>query len=435
MIHRTHLFMATASTLAALSLASVCAMAADVVVQPQAGNGLVVTDASGSQIRLRVNEDGEVTIPVLVNGAQQNLPACVSATGQLGPCAPGAVGSVGPQGPAGPIGPTGATGPQGPAGSGNFALPYVGSTTTPNAAFSVANTSGNAGVHGLNGISGNPSVPASGVWGESTDAVGVLGTSARNSGVQGASTGGSGVLGTSFSGYGVEAVSGTGAAVHAESANGDAVQGFSISFAGVYGKSTGAKGGPGILGESAAFDGVHGYTSSSNAAGVAGFADQGTGPGVLGVGKAGSGAVGVSTSGFGVFGHSDTNYAFVTDGPVQQRLDQGGWAKAMLHVARVDGNLQGSQKILRCFNSQLAASGSAQPPCGMTVDTPAKGTTVIGFGFSVDARFVLATLTSPGVSFLSTNACSDHIEVQGLEGGTATVTTGDNNCDFDLIVF
>lgn len=432
MIRRTRLFHATALAPAALSLACACADAADVVVQPKAGNGLVVTDASGAQIRLRVNENGEVTIPVLVNGAQQSLPACVSATGQLGPCAPGAVGSVGPPGPAGP---TGATGPQGPAGTGGFTLPYAGSTATPDAAFSVANTSGNTGVHGLNGTSANPSVPASGVWGESVDAVGVLGTSAKSPGVQGASTGGSGVLGTSFSGYGVEATSLSGAGVHAESTNGDAVQGFSVSFAGVYGKSTGAKGGAGVLGESAAFDGVHGYTSSSNAAGVAGFADQGTGPGVLGVSKAGTGTVGVSTSGFGVFGHSDSNYAFVADGQVQQRLDQSGWAKAMLHVARSDPNLQGSQKIVRCFNSQLAASNSSQAPCGMTIDTPARGVTDVGFGFTVDGRFVLATIASPGISFLSTNSCSDHIEVQGFGGGTARVTTGDNNCDFDLIIF
>ncbi len=395
MTHRyPRLLPAAAPMLASLMFGSV--YAADVVIQPKAGNGLVVTDASGAQIRLRVNEDGEVTIPVLVNGAQQNLPACVSATGQLGPCAPGAVGSVGPQGPAGPTGATGPTGPQGPAGNGSFALPYAGSTTTPDAAFFVTNTSGISGVHGLNGTSGNPTVPASGVWGESTDAVGVLGTSARNVGVQGSSTGGTGVSGTSFSGYGVQATSYGGTAFHAESTNGDAVQGFSVSYAGVYGKSTGPKGGAGVLGESAAFDGVHGYTSSPSAVGVAGFADQGNSAGVLGVGKAGSGvagvstsgtgASGVSTSGFGVFGHSDSNYAFVTDGPAQQNPNQGGWVKAMVFV---DPTGPG---IVRCFNSQLAASTSSVPPCGFTYSRLATGQTQIDFGFPIDNRFLSATV-------------------------------------------
>lgn len=413
-IRHTRMVRAIASTLVSLSLGATSASAADVVVQPNTGNGLVVTDASGSQIRLRVNEDGEVIIPVLVNGAARNLPACVSATGQLGPCAPGAVGSVGPQGPAGPTGatgPAGATGPQGAAGTGSFALPYAGSAATPNAAFSVANTSGNAGVHGVNGSSTNPNVPASGVWGESTDAVGVLGTSARNSGVQGASTGGSGVLGTSFSGYGVQAVSGTGAAVHAESANGDAVQGFSVSFAGVYGKSTGAKGGAGVLGESASFDGVHGYTGSTSAVGVAGFADQGNSSGVLGVGKAGSGVAGVSTSGtgasgisasgFGVFGHSDSNYAFVADGAAQQNPNQGGWVKAMAYV------IPGGGGVVRCFNSQLAANAASVPPCGFGYSRQSAGDTRIDFGFPVSSRFLSATIDGSYRSTVSVFSASN----------------------------
>lgn len=414
-IRHTRTVRSIVSALASLGFCATSAGAADVVVQPNSGSGLVVTDASGSQIRLRVNEDGEIIIPVLVNGAQRNLPACVSATGQLGPCAPGAVGgSAGPQGPAGPpgaTGPAGATGPQGPAGTGSFTLPYAGSTATPTAAFSVANTSGNNGVHGINGVSVNPSVPASGVWGESTDAVGVLGTSARNSGVQGSSTGGSGVLGTSFSGYGVQASSNTNAAVHAESTNGDAVQGFSVSYAGVYGKSTGPKGGAGVLGESAAFDGVHGYTSSPSAVGVAGFADQGNSSGVLGVGKAGSGvagvstsgtgASGISTSGFGVFGHSDSSYAFVSDGPAQQNLGQGGWVKAMAYV------VPGGGGILRCFNSQLSASAASVPPCGLGYSRQAAGNTQIEFGFSVNSRFLSATIDGSYRSTVSVFSASN----------------------------
>ena len=421
-IRRTRMFQATASAFVSLTLGAASATAADVVVQPNSGSGLVVTDASGSQIRLRVNEDGEVIIPVLVNGAPRNLPACVSATGQLGPCAPGVVGSVGPQGPAGATGatgPAGAIGPQGPIGSGSFALPYAGATVTSHAAFSVSNTEASTGVgiYGLGGAgSGMNADSGAGVWGDSSvsdgvfgsskDGVGVLGNGANVVGVRGMSTNGRGVEGYSTNGYGVYASSannyavyangGNAAAVHAESTNADAVQGVSANFAGVYGKSTGPKGGAGVLGESAAFDGVHGYTSSTSAVGVAGFADQGNSSGVLGVGKAGSGvagvstsgtgASGISTSGFGVFGHSDSNYAFVTDGPVQQNPNQGGWVKAMAYV------VPGGGGVLRCFNSQLAASAASVPPCGFAYSRQAAGNTQIDFGFPVNGRFLSATI-------------------------------------------
>ena len=423
-IRRTRMFQATASAFVSLTLGAASATAADVVVQPNSGSGLVVTDASGSQIRLRVNEDGEVIIPVLVNGAPRNLPACVSATGQLGPCAPGVVGSVGPQGPAGATGatgPAGATGPQGPIGNGSFALPYAGATVTSHAAFSVSNTEASTGVgiYGLGGAgSGMNADSGAGVWGDSSvsdgvfgsskDGVGVLGNGANVVGVRGMSTNGRGVEGYSTNGYGVYASSannyavyangGNAAAVHAESTNADAVQGVSANFAGVYGKSTGPKGGAGVLGESASFDGVHGYTSSTSAVGVAGFADQGNSSGVLGVGKAGSGvagvstsgtgASGISTSGFGVFGHSDSNYAFVGDGPAQQNPNQGGWVKAMVFVD------PSSNRIVNCFNSQLAASASSVPPCGFTYSHASAGETRIDFGFPVDNRFLSATLYS-----------------------------------------
>jgi len=206
-IRRTCMFRGIASTLALFALGTAHAAAADVVVQPKAGSGLVVTDASGSQIRLRVNEGGEVTIPVLVNGAQQNLPACVSATGQLGPCAPGAIGSVGPQGPAGATGPIGATGPQGPAGTGSFALPYAGSAAVSGAAFAVTNSAKGDSVVGVStdgaGVSGT-SASYDGVYGQTTSftAAGVEGFGGNSTiGVLGRGTGGPGVKGVSTSGY------------------------------------------------------------------------------------------------------------------------------------------------------------------------------------------------------------------------------------------
>ena len=185
MIRRTRLLMATAAALAALSLATACAVAADVVVQPKTGSGLVVTDASGSQIRLRVNENGEVTIPVLINGAQQNLPACVSATGQLGPCAPGAVGSL--------------------------ALPYAGNTAVADAAFAVTNSANGDSVVGVStdgvGVRGT-SVSNDGVYGHTTAAAaaGVEGSGENNSvGVLGGGKAGPGVKGFSDSGYAIVA--------------------------------------------------------------------------------------------------------------------------------------------------------------------------------------------------------------------------------------
>ncbi|MFT3791893.1 MAG: tail fiber domain-containing protein [Rudaea sp.] len=92
------------------------AVAADMTIKPAPGSGFVVTDSNGEQTRLRVNENGGIVMPVVVNGQQQALPICASASGQIGPCVPGAGGSVGPQGPTGPKGDPGPAGPQGEQG-------------------------------------------------------------------------------------------------------------------------------------------------------------------------------------------------------------------------------------------------------------------------------------------------------------------------------
>lgn len=63
------------------------AVAADVVVNPAAGSAFVIKDASGATDRLRVNENGQVTIPILSAGAQQATPVCSGTGGVLGPCA------------------------------------------------------------------------------------------------------------------------------------------------------------------------------------------------------------------------------------------------------------------------------------------------------------------------------------------------------------
>ncbi len=70
----------------ALSLAST-AFAADVVVQPSGGSGLVVKDSSGSSERFRVQEDGKITIPGLGAMPMQNTPMCIDVVlGFIGPC-------------------------------------------------------------------------------------------------------------------------------------------------------------------------------------------------------------------------------------------------------------------------------------------------------------------------------------------------------------
>lgn len=379
MFRRPSLFAATVPTMASLALGTACVAAADIVVQPKAGSGLVVTDASGSQIRLRVNENGEVTIPVLVNGSQQNQPACVSATGQLGPCAPGAVGgSTGPQGPAGSpgaTGPTGATGPQGPAGTGNFNLPFAGNAATANAAFAVTNT---------------------------IDAIGdgIAGESTNGNGVRGTSNAGAGVGGTSYLGYGV--------------------LGTSTKGAGVVGFNQGPNAfGVGVFGGSESDDGVFGHSTAVAAAGVEGFGENNS-IGVLGRGKAGPGVKGTSSSG----------YAMLADGHTQQTLSQSGWAKAMVQVQPA---LLG---IYRCFNSQLPASESTIPPCGFKFSRTTTGMSEIDFGFPIYDRYVSAAVIQ-GCNICIINVATDYqtirVQMADQDYGKNQFTSVDYN--YNLIIY
>ena len=102
--------------------AAVCAQAEDIELRPGPGGGMVVTDAAGNDIHLRVNESGEILLPGLAaTGEQDEAPICYNlSTGRLGNCPPGTVegpeGPEGPQGKTGPEGPQGEPGPQGPEG-------------------------------------------------------------------------------------------------------------------------------------------------------------------------------------------------------------------------------------------------------------------------------------------------------------------------------
>ncbi len=92
--------------------------AGDVVVQPDAGDGLVITNQAGDQEQMRVNEDGSIFFRSVPSAPLQTDPVCTDGTtGQLGVCdANTFIGPAGPQGIQGIQGPAGATGPAGPAG-------------------------------------------------------------------------------------------------------------------------------------------------------------------------------------------------------------------------------------------------------------------------------------------------------------------------------
>jgi hypothetical protein len=107
------------------------AVAADLSATVPTGSGFVVKNASGHQERLRVQEDGVVTVPGLSGATPNATLTCFDGpTGRLGPCsaglgqgatgatgATGVAGVPGPQGVSGPAGANGATGATGPQGS------------------------------------------------------------------------------------------------------------------------------------------------------------------------------------------------------------------------------------------------------------------------------------------------------------------------------
>ena len=77
------------------------ATAADVTVQPAAGSGFVVKDSGGTTDRLRVQDNGQVSLPAVPTAATQAQSLCIAASGLLGPCAGGGGGgSVGGSGTA-----------------------------------------------------------------------------------------------------------------------------------------------------------------------------------------------------------------------------------------------------------------------------------------------------------------------------------------------
>ncbi|MGH7742778.1 MAG: hypothetical protein ACRENS_12245, partial [Candidatus Eiseniibacteriota bacterium] len=207
-------------------------------------------------------------------------------------------------------------------GGGSLTLPFAGSASSVNPAFSVTNpnASGSAvyGDGGLAGIEGTGGGFA-GVYGHSTIQYGVYGstTAGASGGVRGANFG---------SGPGVEGVGGSGA-------TGYGVQGTSGSAPGVYGTSFGTAGGvyginsagtgAGVEGHSTNGFGVYGTASAASKAGVFGQMFIDNTAGVLGRSESsGQNAQAVfgyaSNTAVGVLGISEGN-----DG-IQARSNAGG---------------------------------------------------------------------------------------------------------------
>jgi hypothetical protein len=267
------------------------AIAADVLVAPSAGSSFVVRDSGNSTDRLRVNENGQVWIPILAAGAQQNTPVCSGVGGVIGPCAPGAIGAgpTGPTGPTGATGPagvagaTGATGPAGPTGAagGPFTLPYAATQAAAGPLFSLTNSGAGSGVQGassaaVGGVVGRATGPGYGVQGQvigdaSGSAIGVYGQVGAS-----ASTGRAGRFENTNSANtanALEAVT-NGPGVIADHSQGNAGNFFNNSTngvgAGVRGEVNsifGNNGTAGVYGVASGTGGYGGYFEHSNASG------------------------------------------------------------------------------------------------------------------------------------------------------------------------
>ena len=232
-----------------------------------------------------------------------------------------------------------------PGGGTVLTLPFSGSGSDPNAAFSATNTGSGNGIVGLTASS------ASGVYGSSTSGsgYGVAGRSGAGSAL--GAPAGTGVLGDSDTGYGLLGLSAQGDGVHGHT-------GFSGTgaFAGVAGEGDGGNygvygssgSGTGVFGTSIDGDGVHGHTShggsAGTASGVAGLGD-GSNFGVYGSSGDFVGVFGTSLNGWGVQANNTgscnsaaqfcTSTLLVTNSEVGDLINA---QAAGTYVFRVNGN-------------------------------------------------------------------------------------------------
>jgi hypothetical protein len=79
----------------ATAVASLAASAADIVLTPPAGGGVSITNAAGDTTRLRVAEDGALTLPGVTAASQPATGLCVdNATQKVGTCSVGGGGGT-----------------------------------------------------------------------------------------------------------------------------------------------------------------------------------------------------------------------------------------------------------------------------------------------------------------------------------------------------
>jgi len=197
------------------------------------------------------------------------------------------------------------------AGGAALALPFNGSSNTPNApSLQVTNTA-TTGIFSPYGIVGNATAHANGygvkgagslVGVEGVGGYGVSGTGTTY-GVYGSSNAGTAVFGVSVDQRGVYGLhsdnTGDDPGVYGETASGSATSagtfGIAINGRGVQGSSTN---GPGVYGSSTNNDGISGFTSSGNRSGVFGQTSASPAAGVTGRNDSGT------PNGQGVFGYA-----------------------------------------------------------------------------------------------------------------------------------
>jgi hypothetical protein len=129
----------------------------------------------------------------------------------------------------------------------------------------------------------------------------------------------------------------------------------------------------------------------------------------------------VSDSSTGVYGASASGFAMFADGNAGQRIDKGGWVKAM---AFVRPNNTGPPTIVRCYNG---TTGQSSNGCGFLAIGDFKSPRItIDFGFLVNDRFVTMTPVSQGFSGIQTLVSYIHSIVGGQVSVVNFQTCGSN---------
>ena len=276
-------------------------------------------------------------------------------------------------------------------GEGRYGV--VGKSLFAGASSGVYGTSatGFAGVEGHsasgsgNGVFGDNSAGGTGVYGSSTSGRGVWGKSNSFQGVYGYSSQNAGVVGESLNFDGVYAV--TNSSTHAAiSAHSEVWGGWGVWASG----GDLANGTDAIFGTSAKSIGVHGESSSPDAAGVLGRDDTGIG------------IAGRSAHGSALVGDTEDGWAMNSQGNATQAPGMSGFVKAMARINPFDS---GGDFIKECFNSQRPAAQATQDNCGFNFVRRATGQYRIDFGFKADNRFVSVTPFESSTGDLSAELC------------------------------